>query len=158
MWAVMWMIAICVCVCVSVNPILNGRTHLVFSHHLLCRAVGRFVNPGGGEGSIKMMDIIFPPCPDEWNRVDLPNKFGNEVGGGLSYPPAPTFRRPVLSKAWRLEKADTNKKCIQEKGQGRARAHRSNNGVKKSYEVASDIRTPLRMKNCYILAKERPQL
>ena len=33
-------------VCVSVNPILNGRTHLVFSHHLLRRVVGRFVNPG----------------------------------------------------------------------------------------------------------------
>lgn len=26
-------------VCVSVNPILNGRTHLVFSHHLQRRAV-----------------------------------------------------------------------------------------------------------------------
>ena len=53
-WAVMWMIAICVCV--SVNPILNGRTHLVFSHHLLASV--------------------------------------------------------------RKRKTDTNKKCIQEKGQG----------------------------------------
>ena len=102
--------------------------------------------------------LILFNCNCRVGLIYLTNSGMKCVGGVLSYPPAPTFRRPVLSKAWRLEKADTNKKCIQEKGQGRARAHRSNNGVKKSYEVASDIRTPLRMKNCYILAKERPQL
>ena len=48
----------------------------------------------------------------------------------------------LIVKAWRLEKADTNKKCIQEKGQGRARAHRSHNGAENCYEVSFYIKNP----------------
>jgi hypothetical protein len=50
----------------------------------------------------------------------------------LSTPPGPLYRRPCLEQSWKttVEKADTNKKCIQEKGQGRARPHRSHNGAR----------------------------
>ena len=69
----------------------------------------------------------------------------------MSTPPGPLYLRPCLEQSWKttVEKADTNKKCIQEKGQGRARAHRRHNGVKNFYEVSGDIRNPFKKKNCY---------
>ena len=82
-----------------------------------------------------------PDETQEWvtsvTKKEKKNLLKSVRGWGLSSPLHLDSDGPVLSKAWRLEKADTNKKCIQEKGQGRARAHRSHNGVENSYEVSA---------------------